>query len=227
MTRAWNEVFNFQSGRQVVSKMKRSTSFTLLTKASLLCILFSHQAAAEFPGAPDDRAGQFIRLSNTLDDPNRGFCIDIPGHMQGTDLNAVINVHTCKDGFWNYDERFQPEVLSSKEVLYMPAFGVCLTATALGPGADLKVKPCDPSQPNQRWQMDGGQLKSRFSPELCLTVDSAPSEVSIGTRNHPVRHLVRPLTLELCEEGSIYQQWQFTAPSDKVGIRYPDGGVRN
>ena len=66
-------------------------------------IVFAQQT---FSGGPDKEAGEFIKLNDGLDDPKRGLCIDIPGHMSNADIDAALVVHTCKDGFWNYDERF-------------------------------------------------------------------------------------------------------------------------
>ncbi|MEH6579332.1 MAG: ricin-type beta-trefoil lectin domain protein [Amphritea sp.] len=213
--------------------------FFLRTKMNLLnsslrrsCILLlgfvgASDAIAQFPGEPNDRAGQFIRLIDTLDDPNRGLCIDVQGHLQGVNLKMPLNVHTCKDGFWNYDERFSPDTFAKTNLLFMPAFNACLTAVKVEEGADLKAVQCDSASPTQQWHMDEGVITLKSAPSLCITVDNKPSRVSIGTRNHPVRHLVRPLTIEQCTEQSIYQQWQFIAPSDIPGIRYPDGNTAN
>jgi hypothetical protein len=182
---------------------------------------------AQFLGSPNSKAGDFIRLSNTLDDPNRGLCIDVQGHMQGVNLQIPLNVHTCKDGFWNYDERFSQDAFNESGYLFMPAFNACLTAVKAAAGSQVMAVQCDPASSSQQWQMKEGTISLKSNPALCLTVDEKPSSVSIGTRNHPVRHLVRPLTLEECEAQSIYQQWEFASPSEIPGIRYPDGSVRS
>ncbi len=181
-------------------------------------------AQEKFPGAPDKEAGEFIKLNDRLDDPNRGLCIDIPGHLTGTDVDAPLVVHTCKDGFWNFDERFLPALLEKSNRLMMPKFKRCVTAEKMEQGAPLILEECDADDIHQGWELIAGQLRLKGSSELCIEVNAEPSEVSIGTRNHPVRHLVRPLSLEQCVKGgSKYQQWGFVAPSETSGIRYPDG----
>jgi len=193
----------------------------------VLCFFSSSQVQAQFAGSPNGKAGEFIRLSNTLDDPNRGFCIDAQGHMQGVNLKIPLNVHTCKDGFWNYDERFSQDTFNKSGYLFMPAFNACLTAVKEVPGSHVMAVQCDPVNLSLQWQMKEGAISLKSDPTLCLTVDAKPSSVSMGTRNHPVRHLVRPLTLEVCEAQSIYQQWEFVSPSEIPGIRYPDGSIND
>ncbi|WP_370280368.1 ricin-type beta-trefoil lectin domain protein [Pontibacterium sp.] len=193
----------------------------------VLCFFSSNQVQAQFAGAPNSKAGDFIRLSNSLDDPSRGFCIDVQGHMQGVNLQIPLNVHTCKDGFWNYDERFSQDEFNKSSHLFMPAFNACLTAVKAAPGSHVMAVQCDPADSSMQWQIKAGMISLKSNPTLCLTVDAKPSSVSMGTRNHPVRHLVRPLTLEECEAQSIYQQWEFVSPSDIPGVRYPDGSIRN
>ncbi len=183
-------------------------------------------AQPTFEGAPDSRRGVFIRLVDPLDDL-RGFCVYIPGHLQGVDLTAALVVHTCKDGFWNYDERFDEAVLQNQGLLQMPAFDLCLGAGSAEPGSPLRLMRCDASNPNQGWKHSAGRLRLKAHPELCLAVADVASTVSRGTRNHPVRHLVRPLTLAPCAPAPApLQVWSFTPPSNIPGVRYPDGAIQ-
>jgi hypothetical protein len=192
----------------------------------LVLIAWSHIVFAQetFSGAPDKEAGEFVKLNDRLDDPNRGLCIDIPGHLTNTDIHAPLVVHTCKDGFWNYDGRFLPASLEKSNSLMMPKFKRCVTAQKMSQGAQLILAECDADNIHQDWELIAGQLRLKGTPELCIEVNAKPSGVSIGTRNHPVRHLVRPISLEQCVKGgNKYQQWGFVAPSETPGIRYPDG----
>ncbi len=192
----------------------------------ILGVLYAH-AQPMFEGAPDPKRGVFIKLIDLLDD-KRGFCVDIPGHLQGVQLDMALVVHTCKDGFWNYDERFDEAVLKTDGQLKMPAFDRCLSADRAESGAPLHLTECDKENPHQGWMDVDGQLRLTAHPELCLTVANTPSEVSRGTRNHPVRHLVRPITLTTCSpELAKLQNWAFTAPSAGSGVRFPDGQVRS
>lgn len=194
----------------------------------LVLVACSHVALAQeafpFPGAPNNAAGEFIKLNDRLDDPKRGLCIDIPGHYTSTDVDAPLVAHTCKDGFWNFDERFLPASLEKSNRLEMPEFNRCLAAEKIKQGAQLILAECAADDIHQGWELIAGQLRLKGNPEFCIAIDEAPSEVSIGTLNHPVKHLVRPLSLEQCVKGgNKYQQWGFVAPSEISGIRYPDG----
>ena len=106
----------------------------------------------------------------------------------------------------------------------MPKFKRCVTAKTMKQGAHLILKACDVNDNHQSWELIAGQLRLKDTPTLCIAVDTKPSELSIGTRNHPVKHLVRPLSLEQCVKGgNKYQQWGFVMPLEIPGIRYPDG----
>ena len=54
-------------------------------------------------GAKDQ--GVFLRVIAPLDEA-RGYCLDIPGHMAGVQIESPLHVHTCKHGIWNQDGRF-------------------------------------------------------------------------------------------------------------------------
>ena len=192
----------------------------------LILLACSHIGFAQetFLGAPNKEAGEFIKLNDRLDDPNRGLCIDIPGHMTSTDIHAPLVAHTCKNGFWNYDELFLPVSLDKTNRLMMPKFKRCVTVDEVKQGAELILEECETGDIHQSWELVAGQLRLKSAPELCIEIGAKPSEVSMGTRNHPVKHLVRPLSLEQCVKGgNKYQQWGFIVPSKTPGIRYPDG----
>lgn len=90
----------------------------------------------------------------------------------------------------------------------------------------MRLAVCDTEALNQTWEMITGRIRLKENPELGIEVDSAPSEVSSGTGNHPVRHLVRPIYLGICDaQKDKYQQREFVTPSDISGIRYPDGRI--
>lgn len=184
-------------------------------------------AQSTFDGGPGSKRGSFIKLIDRLDD-KRGFCIDIPGHLKGVNLSAALVVHTCKDGFWNYDERFDKATLMATGQLKMPEFDLCLAADQAEPDSALRLMACDKTPARQVWMYAASQLRLTSSPNLCLTVADTPSEVSRGTRHHPVRHLVRPITLAICSpELAKLQNWAFTAPSASPGMRFPDGQIRS
>ena len=209
--------------------MARQRYLRLVYRLAIIVVLGALPAHAQpmFEGAPDPKRGVFIKLIDLLDD-KRGFCVDIPGHLQGVRLEMALVVHTCKDGFWNYDERFDKAVLQADGLLKMPTFDRCLTADRAESGAPLHLTGCEKANPRQSWMHVEGQLRLTAHSKLCLTVADTPSEVSRGTRNHPVRHLVRPIMLATCSpELAKLQNWVFTAPSASPGVRFPDGQIRS
>jgi hypothetical protein len=192
----------------------------------MIALALPAHAQPSFDGAPEPQRGVFIKLVDPLDD-KRGFCIDIPGHLQGVRVDMALVVHTCKDGFWNYDERFDDTAFKADGQLKMPAFDRCLAVDQLESGTALQLTACDQANARQGWAHVDGQLRLSAQPKLCLTVADTASEVSRGTRNHPVRHLVRPLSLALCSpQLAALQRWAFTPPSAIPGVRYPDGSTR-
>ena len=90
-------------------------------------------------------------------------------------------------------------------------------------GAPLHLIACDKADPRQGWMHVEDQLRLTARPKLCLTVADTASEISRGTRNHPVR----PLSLASCSpQLAALQSWAFTPPSETPGVRYPDGRIR-
>ena len=73
--------------------------------------------------------GEFLRVIAPLDEA-RGYCLDIPGHMAGVQIESPLQVHTCKHGIWNHDGRFDVAVLRNG-VIRMPDYELCLKAETL------------------------------------------------------------------------------------------------
>ncbi len=70
--------------------------------------------------------GEFLRVIAPLDEA-RGYCLDIPGHMAGVQIESPLHVHTCKHGIWNQDGRFDVSALGNG-VIRMPHYELCLQA---------------------------------------------------------------------------------------------------
>ena len=69
--------------------------------------------AAE-PEQVDDQ-GVFLRVIASLDE-ERGYCLDIPGHLSGVRLGSPLQAHTCKHEIWNLDGRFDVTALANGQV---------------------------------------------------------------------------------------------------------------
>lgn len=180
---------------------------------------------APFEGAPDPARGVFIKAEAQLDDV-RHYCVDVPGHLAAVDVKAAISVHSCKDGAWNYDQRFDEAGFRATGRLYMPQFKLCLAADADAAGSLTHLKACQESDPLQRWVAVSGSLRSAGRQTLCLTIDASPGTVSAGTRGTKMAHLVRPMTLQSCApEAKDRQAWIFAAPSTAEGWVFPDGQI--
>ncbi len=221
------ERFILAMAKETMIEYRSRCLFLLFVLCVHTALIVPADAQSTFDGGPDSKRGSFIKLIDHLDD-KRGFCIDIPGHLKGVNLSAALVVHTCKDGFWNYDERFDTTLFMATGQLKMPEFNLCLAADQAAPDSALRLMACDQTPARQVWMLAASQLRLTSSPDLCLTVADTPSEVSRGTRNHPVRHLVRPIRLSTCSpELTKLQNWAFTPPSASPGVRFPDGQVRS
>jgi hypothetical protein len=70
--------------------------------------------------------GVFLRVIAALDEA-RGYCLDIPGHLNSVRIDSPLQVHTCKQGIWNQDGRFELAGLGNG-VIRMPHYDLCLQA---------------------------------------------------------------------------------------------------
>ena len=108
---------------------------------------------------PVDDQGVFLRIIGPLDE-ERGYRLDIPGHLSGMRLETPMQAHTCKHGIWNLDGRFDSAALVNGQVR-MPEYELCVTIEE-GPGIDaggpqyvrsgVELETCSPqASDNQRW----------------------------------------------------------------------------
>lgn len=176
------------------------------------------------PTEPDPINGAdtapYIRSGLPLDEP-RHLCIDLPGHGSRADPDAPFAVHTCKDGMWNYDERFRwtRDGLGLK----MPQYAKCLAAETTTAGAAVILVECGSA--NAQILYENARLKLSANPALCITIADVRSELTAGGKRFPERFRSRPLSFEACADTAIERQlWSITQPLDLKTTLMPPAG---
>ncbi len=191
-------------------------SIAHLAAVFLLCAyLPSGGGAAE--GAEENVV--FLKAFYPLDEP-RFHCVDVPGHRSGVNTAAALVVHTCKEGMWNLDERFDLSAVS-KGALRMPAYGLCVVADSAAEGAKVRLRACD-GRPLGVWRFENYRLSLEHHPEKCLTIGAEPSRLTPGGHRFPSRHVARSLGLATCAEEALERQlWRLERPMRRTGSIMP------
>ena len=151
-------------------------------------------------------AGVFLRVVAPLDE-ERGYCIDIPGHLSGVQLDSPLHAHTCKHGIWNQDGRFDVAALGKGE-LRMPHYELCLQAEEAAIGAQLVLAQCTRTE-LQAWSVqDSGQIALQGFPDTCITVEDAPGRDAGGPQ-----YRMKSVGLDTCaEQADDRQRWTTAIP---------------
>lgn len=191
--------------------------------ALLLTAMLSHGAIAQpvEPAAVNGAdAATYIRSALPLDEP-RHLCIDPPGHGETVNLEADITVHTCKDGMWNLDQRFQWSADGTE--LEMPQYGTCLVAREMAEGASLSAAECGTAE--AKWVNAQSRLKPASDTSLCITIAEGTSELTPGGKKFPQRYRARALSLEACDDAALERQlWAITQPLALDAALLPPSG---
>jgi len=142
---------------------------------------------------------------NQIDD-NRGYCFDIKGHKLKAKIDRGLQAHTCYSyqGEIAVDQGFDVVKLKNNH-FFLPAFGVCMEATAATPAATLKLGECNNKRlQNFKWD-NHGRIYLDGNTKLCVTI--AQGKARNGGGGSPV-HKMRNLSMEFCgaDVGS-YQVW--------------------
>lgn len=196
----------------------------ILTLASIMSVVLSNQALHAQSVEPDpiDNAdtAPYIRSALPLDEP-RHLCIDLPGHGANADPHGPFTVHTCKDGMWNYDERFR--WTEDGTGLRMPQYGKCLAAAEPRTDADIVLAEC--GSVNAQFVSQNARLKLLVAPSFCVTIANVRSELTPGGKKFPERFRSRPLSLEPCSDSAMERQlWTVTQPLDLERALLPPEG---
>ena len=150
--------------------------------------------------------GEFLRVIAPLDE-ERGYCLDIPGHMAGVQLESPLHVHTCKHGIWNEDGRFNVAALGNG-VIRMPHYELCLQAENTSIGARLLLAECARGD-LQTWMLrDEGQIALDSNPQMCITVEEGPCRGAGGPQ-----YLMKGVGIDICaQETGDRQRWTTVIP---------------
>lgn len=147
-----------------------------------------------------------IMLADNLDD-ERGYCLDIAGG-RGADapLDRGLQAHTCYHytGGILEDQGFDAALINEGQ-FRIAYFDRCMAVGSVVEGAAIILDECNGSDTQKFALNSNGQLVTEASPNLCVTVNSTQKKEGRG--GSPV-HVMRPLSLEVCDEASApYQTW--------------------
>ena len=150
--------------------------------------------------------GEFLRVIAPLDEA-RGYCLDIPGHMAGVQIERTLQVHTCKHEIWNQDGRFDVAALENG-VIRMPHYELCLQAANTSIGAQLLLAECTEVELQIWTQQESSQIALEAFPQRCITVDEGPGRDAGGPR-----YLMKGVGLDACAQmASDRQRWTTVIP---------------
>lgn len=162
--------------------------------------------------APSTPNVGLLKLVDSLDRPQDGFCLDIVGFAPHQRLDLPLIAHNCKAGIY----KDQAVTMTAEGYVVFVAFQKCLTAiaphTRALPGNPLMAINCNEhsdflqSQPLQRFEFTATQQLRLQSSDLCLAVGSTSDQTSAST------HRWRNLFLDYCDEVKpALSQWRFVA----------------
>lgn len=156
---------------------------------------------------------KYLKLVDTLDRPNDGYCFDVQGVVGHFRADKPLVAHNCKrgaapDGLVQHIEN---------GMLYFPAFNQCVTAMGTAdtvlPGTSLMIKPCKESgifasrAIQKTFVFNHQQQLELKGSKLCITVGDA----SAYTLSKVDRW--RTLYLDHCETVSLkHSQWHLVTP---------------
>jgi len=188
--------------------------YLTLTALFLTVFILSNAADAQAQSAPEpvnnSDKGVYLKAALPLDEP-RHHCLDVPGHGSRVNVTRDLTVHSCKEGIWNLDERFERDSISRNE-LKMPQYSLCVAARDAIAGAKLGLVECG-STPLAKWNYMEARLTLQDQPDLCITIGAEASQLTPGGRRLPSRNMARSVGLDTCSEAAIERQlWTFVDP---------------
>lgn len=152
-----------------------------------------------------------ITLVDKLDEP-RGFCVDTVGFEIRAKPEEGLQTHSCYSyqGQLAVAQAFDTDLIP-KEIFQIIAFNLRMTARAPSTGSAFALEPCNGRATQEFERRPNGKIVLLAAPGNCVTVCQGPSRHGGG---NPV-HLIRTLTLKLCESSSDNRQlWRLRAFAD-------------
>ena len=149
--------------------------------------------------AQGELRGDYLRLVDRLDRPQDGYCLDITGAGEWTQLHRPLIVHNCKT----------PRAVAADELvewtpqnqLRFPAFNLCVTAHGIFrrtiPGAPVVLNHCG-AEPDQQLQVFHHRADGKIAlanSGLCLQAGEH------SDRTWEETHRWRTLSLQPCEDA--------------------------
>ena len=150
-----------------------------------------------------------IQLQDPLDEPrSRALCLDVRGFGASLQLDAPMQLHTCKGG--TVDETFELDRPSPGQI-YLIAFDRCLTAPQTAEGSMLFVETCRDVVEQRFTYSERDQLRPARAPELCVAAATGRSQSASGPQ-----YVRRDLLLQRCDpaDGALIR---WSVPGGRLG----------
>lgn len=152
-----------------------------------------------------------LRLSDRLDRPQDGYCVDVLGVGLEARTDLPLFVHNCSS------ERYPDEAVrfDSAGLIRFPAYNLCVTAMGVNglslPGAAVLLRPC--GERSSFMDADALQHFSRH-PDGRLTLGNTNLCLTVGprsTRTYSSQHRWRALYMDDCTTAPPERsRWEFT-----------------
>ncbi len=145
-----------------------------------------------------------IYLTDTLDNIQNGYCLDIGG-AKGWDADPAkgLQGHTCYSplGELGVDQVFETAQFGDG-TLYMPKFEVCAQFGSLDAGTTIDLATCDGSAAQTFVFSGEGVITPASATDMCLTL---AEDTRFGRSK---QNQIKNLSLETCDDAlSAYQTW--------------------
>lgn len=208
------EQFSAINAKELELEMRKYI-FPLVIGSVVVPLLFLRSVGGQVAGNAGWReTAMHMRLTDDLDRPQDGWCLDVVGSGPHIRFDMPLIAHNCKAGL------FADEAVEFTELgqIRFPAYpGYCVTVMGLNqhalPGAALMLKGCGEEIPflnAPKFQtfelLDNGMIRLKGS-NLCITVGDESKETFDPT------HAWRTLYMERCDDCEPARStWKFVRP---------------